>query len=272
MKPSRASEYLSLLGATSTETSLSSLEALIQKQLEHFPYENVSKLLQAERGEQRIPPLEEYLGGCEHFGFGSTCYAQNIYFGQLLQELGYGVQLLASSVDGVPRHHINCQVSVGASTYIVDFGLSDPFCGPFDENGPRVERKLGGRDFTYRPLGRGKFLMEIHKDGKRQRRFDQTEPLTDISMLKKAVLESFEHGTHFMSNLIIGKRAGNPCYNIRNNVCIESRGAQVSKRPMKDLSELEAVIQGEMGLNRYPVAEIVSILKRRGVDLFAKTE
>ena len=265
---SLSQKYLEILGIERRSPSVDYLRALVRAQLLHFPYENISKLMRASRGLFDLPSYEEYLEENLRFGFGGTCYPQNIYFAELLTRLGFNVQLLTTSVNEKLRHHVCCRVTLSDSTQIVDFGFMDAFSGPFDENGPQIEEILGGRVFKFIPKGPGKFRIEIHQDTGLQRYFESLDPIQDLNERKTIVHESFHADALFMKSLVIGKRSGDPCFNIWNDEVIVTRENRTERHKIPHLTELKRIIKEDMKLPFFPIEEAIEVLRSRGIVIY----
>jgi N-hydroxyarylamine O-acetyltransferase len=260
--------YLKILDLKIEKPSLDFLKKLVSAQLRNFPYENISKLQQAAQGNLRLLTLEEHLEGQMKFGFGGTCYAQNIYFSQLLDQLGYKTTLVSASVDGFPGHLIAIRVVIDSQSYIVDFGFLDAFSGPFEENGNIVESWLGGRLFRFIPQDNLQFRIEIYREEKLQLHFQSEKIIQSLDEIIPSIQESFKSDALFMNNLVIGKRFGSPCLNLWNQESIITMGSQIEKRKLKSVQDLCQFVWKDMKLANYPIEESIDFLTSRGIKFF----
>lgn len=261
-------EYLQILEVAEKKPSLDYLHELVQAQIRHFPYENGSKLIQSKNGIKRIATLEEHLDGHRKFGFGSTCYAQSVYFKELLEALGYEVQLQLSSVKGAVAQHASCLVNVDSESFIVENGLMDSFCGPFPLMGEKVQAELGGRTFYFLPDGKGGFRIEIYRGKDELHVLLQSERLVrDSADLRSTIEESFSADSFSMTSLEVGRR-GNPYCSLWNSQFIRTQSGVVEKTSLKSPAEMKKILREEMSLPHYPIEEVLEILAERGKAIF----
>ncbi|SNX70703.1 arylamine N-acetyltransferase [Bacillus oleivorans] len=120
-------DYLKKLGiGTVKENSLEQIEELTRAHLHTFPFELISKYtLAGENIEKRIPTVAEFLERNTQLGWGGNCYVLNGRFIQLLDWLGYDVELVP-----VEKGHIAIWLSWKGEDYLVDAGYAGPFFEP----------------------------------------------------------------------------------------------------------------------------------------------
>jgi N-hydroxyarylamine O-acetyltransferase len=260
--------YLSILKLKYQEPSLQYLESLVAAQLQNFPYENVSKLFYAKSGIKNIPNLNQYLNDNEKYGFGSTCYAQNLYFSHLLNALGFKSEIVLSWVDGVKKDHISCKIRFGLASYVVDFGFMNSFSGPFNLNSSIIRQVIGGRTFLFIPKEQENFRIEIHREEGLQRFFDSAEIIVSEDELNNSIKDSFSLEALFMKSLVISQRWGNPTYTIFNREFIIGKGEKAIKRKILDINDLKKIIFHEMNLASYPIDHALEFLTKNGSSFF----
>jgi arylamine N-acetyltransferase len=113
--------YCRLLGVAPAAPTPGLLRRLVRSQLMRFPFENVSKLYGVRRlGLREMPNLERYLDEMERFGFGGTCYPNNIHFWSLLRELGFEAILCGADMHGGADVHVVIFVRIEQRDYLVD--------------------------------------------------------------------------------------------------------------------------------------------------------
>jgi arylamine N-acetyltransferase len=91
--------YCDLLGITPARPDAALLRRLVRAQLMRAPFEDISKLYGVRRlGLRGFPTLDRYLDEMERFGFGGTCYPNNIHFWSLLRYLGFDATLCGADM------------------------------------------------------------------------------------------------------------------------------------------------------------------------------
>jgi arylamine N-acetyltransferase len=118
--------YCRLLGVAPARPDAALLRRLVRAQLMRAPFENISKLYGIKRlGLRELPALDRYLDEMERFGFGGTCYPNNIHFWGLLRHLGFDATLCGADMSSGPDVHV----------VIVCFGHERYVLRPQDGNG-----------------------------------------------------------------------------------------------------------------------------------------
>ncbi len=108
MERAHADRYLAHLGVVRRAPSLAALTELVAAHVTRVPFENVSKLVRAVRGESAtVPGLERYLSDMERSGLGGTCYVVNPRLGELLRQLGYDAELRSCDMERPDVHVVN---------------------------------------------------------------------------------------------------------------------------------------------------------------------
>jgi arylamine N-acetyltransferase len=256
-------DYLKILKVNEAKPSLKYLRLLIKEQLRCFPYENISKLIYAEKRGFRIPTADEYLTDQREFGYGGTCYPQNLYFHRLLSELGFRSSIIQASVNDKPGAHILLKVFIERVNYYVDFGFLDPFSGPFNE-AVKTEEKFIGRIFKFIPGE--KFSFEIWKEDELILKFIEESEVDDLESLNEHIKNSFSSDQYFMNNLVIGRRWGSPCYNLVNDKALYHDGIAVKKVELDGPQIIEAFVKEEMKLPNYQYQCAFEIIKKARIN------
>ncbi|WP_141430753.1 arylamine N-acetyltransferase [Bacillus sp. 03113] len=183
--------YLQFLGIEKKEPTYEYLQRLIETHLHRVPFEIVSKYhyYSTRKKSDLIPSKEEYLDNLIQKGWGGNCYILNIYFGELLQSLGFDVKI--TRVRG-GNNHLALMVTVEGKSYYTDVGYMAPLFEPlWIESEPYIvrcgeeiyinkqsdqhyiiDRRTGGKSFVTKtiewfPVERESFLEDIvyaHRD------------------------------------------------------------------------------------------------------------
>lgn len=256
-------KYLNILNVKKEKPTLDFLKRLIRKQLEHFPYENISKILFFEKNGARLQTLEEYLDAQVNYGYGGTCYPQNIYFCQLLSSLGFNSKIIQASVNDKSALHVSIQIEIDKVNFLVDFGFMDAFSGPFKKDQSYFDCFIG-RDFKYFPPSQGEgFRFEIWDQDQLVLKFIEEKEIMDISELDGVIQQSFSFDTYFMSNVVLGRRWGTPCYNLRNREVFYMDQNKIKKIEFNSNKELQQFVSNQMGLPKYSIEDCFEIIKGR---------
>ena len=153
---SQVTAFLHLIDVSLTGEKLSDLQQITSKFMETVPFQNLTMLI----GPRRRPTWDEI---CDDLisGIGGLCTARNPFLKALLDNLGYDVYFVSSSMVE-PDCHICLIVDINAEKYWVDVGNGYPYTRPY---------KLGSntvchhRFMNYRlRLFDGKWLVEHEFD------------------------------------------------------------------------------------------------------------
>ena len=119
------SEFLELIDVQLGEDKLTNLEVIVSKFMQHVPFQNLTMLI----GPRRRPTWNEI---CDDLitGIGGLCTARNPFLKVLLENLGYDVYFVSSSMIK-PDCHICLIVVINSSKYWVDVGNGYPYNQPY---------------------------------------------------------------------------------------------------------------------------------------------
>lgn len=245
--------YLRLLGIDDRPRGLEGLNRLIDRHLCRVPFENVSKLvLLAREGRGRTTGLAEFLDGIEHHDLGGTCYTCNPFFAQLLRALGYDADLHGADMSE-PDVHTAIRVRLEGREHHVDVGFGAPFRSalaldelPVQAGNYRVAR--GPEPDTVKVEGPAGYLAH----GPARRR----------SFFRRAVMDSFQPGRHFLTLLRIVRFNQDGMLELTNHTLRRHTRAGVEERRLRGASELAAAVHNEFGMPRCPLAEALAMLER----------
>ncbi|USG64575.1 arylamine N-acetyltransferase [Brevibacillus ruminantium] len=269
--------YLRHLGLDVQPASFAYLGHLCRAHLQAFPFENVSKLIQAEKSDvPSIPAPDLFLQAAQEFHFGGTCYTLHTHFLQLLQNLGFVAHLVlvgtahAGIIVRLPElNHEPLYVDVGSAAPLfrpVRFFTEPDNSSPFGSEAIRIapDRQQPGR-YRYQRYRGGELVSDswhFHPDERR-------EP-ADFS---PEIVRSFHPDSTFLTCLRIHRyqldRAR--CVSLKNNsLLIMHVDGREEKRILESVKEIEDAVANDLGLPRMPVGHAVEALTRRGIDIFSE--
>lgn len=258
------------LGLQKEPPTLDFLNRIIPVHLERIPYESVSKILYS--GEKaRLPTLNEYVDRIYQYGFGGTCFANNIYFAELIKYLGFEAEL--NSVDGMdsPDSHVSCKIKIAGQPFIVDFGNMSHFAGPFPLTpGKVIEDARGDNRFVFTPVDDGQtYRLEFFRNGKLIRSHLSHHGAKSPDYFKDRIEESYKPSAYFMQIFCICKHMGDTTVGIWNSTFFKQQGLSVKKFTLTGAQEIRTVLAEEMNLPKIPVEDILAQMKAySGVTIF----
>lgn len=139
--------YLEVLGLAAERPTLGALKRLVRAHLLRIPFETISKLYYLHRiGLRDVPPLGLYLEGIRRFGFGGTCYSNNLHFSRLLRALGYHAVLCGADMPSGEDVHAAIVVTIRAHDWLIDTGYAAPLLAPLALDLERVQEVRAGTD------------------------------------------------------------------------------------------------------------------------------
>lgn len=258
------------LGLQTESPTLDFLNRIVTIHLERIPYESLSKILFSER-KPYFPTLHEYVDRMHQYGFGGTCFANNFYFVELLNYLGFEAEL--NSVDGMDSHdsHVSCKVKIEGDFFIVDFGNMAHFSGPFPLTPGRVIEDLRGSNrFVFTPNMDGQtYKLEFFRNEKLIRRHLSKQGARRPEDFRRKIEESYRSSAYWMQIFCICKHAGNATLGIWNSTFFRQQGLEVKERTLGSADELKIALAEEMGLPKIPVEDILAKMKEySGVAVF----
>ncbi len=123
-------QYLKILKLKRKDPSIEFLTELLTSHITKIPFENISKLYYYKtRNLNKLIDFELYLSGIENHNFGGTCYSNNYYFNQLLNNIGFETLLCGADMNIPDAHLINIVVFKNKQ-YLIDVGYGSPFFNP----------------------------------------------------------------------------------------------------------------------------------------------
>lgn len=226
---------------------------LLQEILHHFekiPYENLSKIITADRKLPFRSPetiLDEYIES----GLGGTCFSLTYMLHQLLTELKFDVALLLADRTYGENTHTLIKVKIGEESYLIDIGylIFKPFHLPlgeelfsFRENCFAIERKEDrALLYTLFPNGHRKlrYSAKLHT-APEELYFDAWRESLNFDMMHKMIINCYHNGDRIYIN---------------NGTC------HINGNAPKKLSmpELQLFLE-QLGIDRVKTDEAVAIL------------
>jgi arylamine N-acetyltransferase len=243
--------YLEILGVEAAPPSLGHLGRLTTAQLQRVPFENISKLyLKRTQGATFVPPLEEYLDGIEQHHFGGTCYANNPYFFQLLEHLGYEVTLCGADMSD-PDCHIVSFVELAGRQYLVDVGYGGPFFEPIprDLNEP-YEILFGACGYVLEPQdGDGRSRLKMFRDHKLTHGYLAKPKPRQIPFFEEIIRDSYRDAATFMNTVVVERFFPGRSVRIHNLSLTESTPTTSRSTPLADHEEVARAIELHCGIS-----------------------
>lgn len=241
--------YLAVLGVHPARPSLGHLRQLVTAQLTRVPFENISKLLARQRGQETIPSLEEYLEGIERSNFGGTCYVNNPYFNLLLNHLGYDAALCGADMSA-PDVHIVTVVQLEGREHLVDVGYAAPFYEPLPLDLDRHHVvDFGETRYVLHPrdeLGRSR--MDLLRDGGRIHGYLAKPEPRQLGDFEGVIRASYRPSATFMNAVVVQRFFADRSVRIHNLTLTESTpgGSRVTR--LAGTEQLVAAVEERCGI------------------------
>jgi arylamine N-acetyltransferase len=123
-------KYLKILKLKRKDPSIEYLTELVTSHITKIPFENISKLYYFKtKNLNKLINFDQYLFGIDKHNFGGTCYSNNYYFNQLLNNLGFEALLCGADMNILDAHLISIVV-LNNKQYLIDVGYGAPFFNP----------------------------------------------------------------------------------------------------------------------------------------------
>ena len=251
--------YLSILGIEAAPPSLDHLSALVRAQLTRVPFENISKLyLKKMQGASYIPSLEQHLEGIERFSFGGTCYANNPYFYELLQHLGYDIKLCGADMSK-PDVHVVSIVRLAGREYLVDVGYGAPFFEPMARDLDSEHEIVFGRNrYVLHPQEeRGRSRMDHFRDGRLIHGYAVRPVPRQIEHFNKVIRDSYSDAATFMNVVVIERFFPDRSVRFHNFTLTESTPEGATATRLADHDELIDAVEHHIGIPSDIVREAI---------------
>lgn len=259
--------YLDRLQTEAKTPTLDYLRDLVKFHLHRIPFENISKihyyLHQGQTGLQWLPSLETFLDNMTNKGLGGNCYILNNSFGQLLQSLGFHVEIVRATGGNT---HLALKVTVDDRSYYVDVGYGAPLFEPLSlDEAPRFSRC--GEEVEIVKLGNQQYLIDRRANGQ--------SFVTKCIEWEPVSLESFDEPiTHslrdvdenpFMRRIVATLFKKNTAYSVINHKLFikADQGTEVHEYTRKQ--DWLDMMESTFGFSPDVLEEAIAFLAGRGV-------
>jgi len=268
MTPAQRDRYLALLQLDPEPPSRDALERLVTAHLARFPFENVSKLLQAAPG---LPTLDAFLAGAARDGTGGTCYLLASSLNALLRELGYAATLAGADMDEPDVHLVNV-VTLGGRPHLVDVGYGAPLFAPLPLDAAEPRSVTVGRE-TYRlhppDPATGRSRLDHLRGGERIHGYTVNPTPRRLGEFARVVVDSFRATAGFMNRLRIVRHTPARSVSLRDFTVEITEDGAARTVEFAGRETLLAFCEDDLGLRRAVVAAACDALAARGHPEFA---
>ena len=262
-------DYLKKLGVgTIKGNSLKQIEELTRAHLHTFPFELISKYTLADENfKKRIPSVSEFLERHDKLGWGGNCYVLNGRYVQLLDWLGYDVELVP-----VEKGHIAIWLKWKGDEYLVDAGYAGPFFEPIPiKKGNWIVETMYETSYFERSEDGGIVWTRVLDGGK---------PLvTKTLYLRKLTREEFNFWlqrsyTDIPENRLFRKievtwYPNEERHQIMNSTyTVHKPNGEQFEKIYENREEWIQLIEEKAGISRVSTEKALSFLSERGVELF----
>jgi N-hydroxyarylamine O-acetyltransferase len=259
--------HLKLLRLEEQKPDLPFLKALVQAQLHHVPYENISKLIRfGDHGLTTLPSYEVYLNGLEEFQYGGTCYAQNGYFAELLRGLGFASSIHAAGSTKTPQSHLAILVALDQQKWVIDLGMFATFVGPFKlTSEARYSEQIGKTGYLFEGLEETRYRISTLRENTPPRiRQAQISPLA-LEAFVPDIAASFQIETTMMKSIGIFRLQAGTVSQAWNRVM----SIDQERFEFNSIQELESAVHWKMNLPRFNMRRAYEVLNSHcGITLF----
>jgi arylamine N-acetyltransferase len=241
-------KYMDILNLKTEAPSYNFLCRIVKAHLFRIPFENISKLLQKNKGMAYIPDFPEYLTGIEKFNFGGTCYANNYYLYRLLEHLGFRIRLCGADMKN-PDVHLISIVDFGSQEYIADAGYAAPFLLPL----PRYLKKnflilYGNEKYIVKPKDKlGNTKVEQYSGSRLHLWYTVKPQSRKIGEFRKVIEDSYADDALFMNTLRVVRFNENGYCSLRNSSLTELNRGKYSVTDLRK-DQLSGLIQQKFGI------------------------
>jgi N-hydroxyarylamine O-acetyltransferase len=242
--------YLKLLKIRIGNPDYLLLCRLVKAQMEHAPFENISKLYyKSHLGLTDIPSLELYLDGMENYHFGGTCYSNNYYFHLLLKYLGYNIKLCGADMAN-PDVHMVSIVKLDGNEYIIDVGYGAPFMAPLprDLKEDYIIKHEGDQYILRTQDINGCSRLELLRRDQQTHGYLVKPQLRDIGHFKEVIANSFRPDATFMNAILLVRFSPGKTIVIHNYSLIESMMEKETRQKLITKEELISAIEKHFGI------------------------
>jgi arylamine N-acetyltransferase len=261
-------DFLRILNLNQEKPTLDFLSRLLRSHQHIVPYENISKLVRRNTVGSTHTSFEEHIDGIKSYGYGGTCYSQNLHLYRLLKFLGYELYLQGNWKEGELTHP-NIRVKIDGINYFVDSGVMSTFVGPYPLiSSQKFEKQIGNQIYLLTASAdEESALLQIFRDGKIIREIKCQGPAPTEKQIAEAVFNTFEKSTMFMTNLVVHKDFGDHSLGLWNRSFYRNEGATHEVTELKDYDDLINAFK-RLEMPKAQINEALEALHNNGVQLF----
>lgn len=251
-------KYLEILEIDAEAPSLELLRKIIKSHLAGIPFENISKLLNNNKGIRYIPELPLYLQGIEKYNFGGTCYSINYYLYLLLEYLGFNVKLCGADMRN-PDVHVISIVNIDGKEFIVDCGYAAPFLEPLPRDiSEDYIINFSDEKYILKPKnGEGKSRLEQYYKNELKHWYTAKPKPRHSNEFRAVIIDSYDDNALFMNALLITRYSSEHSIALRNLSVTEVSGSEVSFRKITR-EEIPELVNQKFGMPSGLVKEAIS--------------
>jgi len=241
-------QYLDKTDFKAKNVNLESLNALIKKHIELFPFSSTNVLLERELSLENKSLFKRVINDNN----GGYCFEHNKIFYHILKELGYEVRTLMArvtlggSVSNARTHRVNL-VTIEGEDYLVDVGFGSLGPSVAISIYSEIRTRHNGSAFVVRELDEEFYLQNLKNESLTLYVFD----LAKYSE-KDCELGHFYSHKHpeaiFVNHLVVSKILENKVIHILNNIFITEEGSSELKVEITSKDHLAAILEFDFGM------------------------
>lgn len=256
--------YLQHLEVERQNPSLEYLNQLISKQIQKFPFENISKLiLFSKKNLTSLVDHETHLNNSVNFGLGGTCYACNYYFNQLICHLGFDAEIHGANMGKSIDVHLVNIIDLNGEKYLVDVGYGAPFykaIKPFNEPTEIIYGELKHKISATKDF---KSIVEVFKRNEKVHEYIVNKESRNINHFENIVKYSFKPVSEFMNKLRVIKFFEDSNIELNDFKVTRNEKNNSTSYFANNIDELCNIVKNEFKLPNLPIEEAYSILMRK---------
>ncbi len=244
------------------------LNRLLRSHQHIVPYENLSKLVRRNAVGFTHTSFEEHIDGIKSFGYGGTCFSQNLHLYQLLKFLGFELHLQGNWEDGEFTHP-NIRIKIDGVNYFVDLGIMSSFIGPYPIiSSQKIETQIGNQVYILTSSADEESAnLQIFRYGKMIREIKCKGPAPTNEEIADAVFKTFEKSAMFMTNLVAHKVFGDYSLGLWNRSFYRDEGVTHEVTELKSYDDFVNVFK-RLEMPKVQIKEALETLQNNGIQLF----
>ncbi|MFK3937380.1 arylamine N-acetyltransferase [Alkalihalobacillus sp. NPDC078783] len=270
MRNDQCLHYLAFLNMELNKPSYDYLYQLCHAHLHTFAFENISKLILTDSGEDWIPSTEQFIENYSQHYFGGTCYTLNTSFMQLLLKIGFNCSPVK-----VGKDHLAIIVTLNEANFYVDVGSAAPIFKPINLDLIEPSTRIFGSDkIQIIQTDSGYEYLRWKDNQKREMNWTfQLNEIAEVDKFKPIYRKSVQPEASFMKILRckVWQNNRDRSLSLFNNVfTIENNNGDRTTTYLSTVNEMETVLDKEFKLKGMPIRAAMEILEKRGVNVFVK--